>query len=261
VKKFLLFFVLVIIISLVSVNVTAAQSDSFNLQEGIVDVYLNGDGTARIEYTFTFQNNPGASPIEFVDVAFPPYTTVNENNITATVDGQPVSYISSSEYQGSGDGVAVALGEGSIPPGSTGTVKVVLGEVGGLIFQDSQDGAYASIEFSPAYFKTAYGSTKWTVNFHLPPGVGAEEPRWHAAPSGFPEQPDAYLDEEGRVTYSWTNENAQGNREYKFGASFPASVVSEGIVRQPDLAQSLGTNWDSIVKCVQGRSPHQGIGR
>ncbi len=246
-KRIFFLFSFVVIICLISVSAAAAQSYSFNLQEGTADVYLNEDGSSKIVYTYLFRNSPGASPIEYVDVSFPSYTTVNEGKITASVDGQPVSYISSSEYEGSGDGVAIALGAGSIPPGGTGSVNVVLEEVGGLIFQDSQDEAYASVEFSPAYFETAYGTTKWTVNFHLPPGVTSEQPRWHSAPSGFPEQPEAFLDEEGRVTYSWVNENAQGNKEYRFGASFPSSAVIQGIVRQPDLAQSLGTNWDSLV--------------
>lgn len=238
---------LVIIICLISVSAAAAQSYSFNLQEATADIFINEDGSSRIEYTYLFRNSPGASPIEYVDVSFPPYTAVNESRISATVDGQPVSYISSSEYEGSGNGVAVALGSGAIPPGGSGSVNVIMEEVNGLIFQDSQDAAYASFEFSPAYFEPAYGTTKWTVNFHLPPGVTPEQPRWHSAPGGFPEQPEAYIDDAGRVTYSWVNENAQGNKEYRFGASFPSSAVPAGIVRQPDVAQSLGTSWDNLV--------------
>ncbi len=236
-----------VVVAFLSFGVASAQDYSFNLQEGTADVFINTDGSARIEYTFVFNNDPGASPIEYVDVAFPSYTNVDQGSISATVDGQDVSYISASEYQGSGSGVAVALGSGSIPPGASGTVKVTLGNVTGLIFQDSQDANYAGLEFSPAYFSTANGQTNWMVNFHLPPGVKPEEPRWHTAPSGWPEQPETYLDEQGRVTYSWNNPAAQGNREYVFGASFPASYLPAGIVRQPDVAQSLGTDWGTIT--------------
>jgi hypothetical protein len=243
--RFLIFSL--VLLSLLTFTGALAQDYSFNLQEGVVDVFLNGDGTARIEYAFTFNNDPGASPIEFVDVAFPSYTDVDVSSITATVGDQPVEYISSGEYQGDGSGVAVALGAASIPPGATGTVHVNIGNVKGLIFQDSQDANLASFEFSPDYFTTAHGTTKWTVNFHLPPGVTPEEPRWHASPNGWPAQPETYLDQDGRVTYTWTNEAAQGDKEYKFGASFPIKYLPAGIVRQPDVAQSLGTDWGSLT--------------
>ena len=246
-KKLTPILLLISIIFFLSFTSAFAQSYSFNIPEASADVFLNGDGTAKIEYTYVFQNDPGASPIDFVDVSFPSYTNVDTNSITATIDGQPVSYISSGEYQGTGSGVAIALGSGTIPPGGTGTLQVTIGSVSGLIFQDSQDANYASTEFSPAYFETAHGDTKWTVSFHLPTGVTPEEPRWHAAPSGFPAQPEATLDQDGRVTYTWTNAAARGNREYKFGASFPSKVLPAGIVRKPDVAQSLGTDWGSLT--------------
>lgn len=245
-KRWYFLTIIPIILTLLAFSAASAQAYSFNLQEGIADVYLNGDGTASIDYTYVFQNDLGASPIEYVDVAFPSYTNVNVNSISATVDGQPVTSISTSGYEGSGSGVALYLGSNAIPPGQQGTVKVTIGEVQGLIFQDSQDANYASTEFSPAYFQPAHGTTKWTVSFHLPVGVTPDEPRWHSAPSGFPSQPETYLDNQGRVTYTWTNDNASGNREYQFGASFPSKYLAAGVVRQPDLAQSLGTNWSSI---------------
>jgi len=239
--------VLLIVFTLLTFTSVFAQDYSFNLSEGTVDLFLNGDGTARIEYTFVFQNDPAGAPIEYVDVAFPSYTDVDVNSISATIDGQPVSYISTSEYEGDGSGVAVALGSNAVPPGGTGTVKVVFGNVTGLVFQDSQDANYASTEFSPAYFKTAHGDTIWTVNIHLPVGVTSEEGRWHGAPGGWSEQPETYLDTEGRVTYSWTNAAAGGNKEYKFGASYPSTYLPAGTVQQPDVAQSLGTDWGTLT--------------
>ncbi len=213
----------------------------------MVDLFLNADGTARILYTFFFQNDPNGAAIEYADIAFPSYTNVDVNSISATIDGQPVSYISTSEYEGDGSGVAIALGANSIPPGGTGTLQVELGNVSGLVFQDSQDANYASTEFSPAYFKPAYGDTNWTVNIHLPVGVTSDEGRWHSAPGGWPEQPEAYLDEEGRVTYSWTNATARGNKEYQFGASYPSTYLPADTVQQPDVAQSLGTDWGTLM--------------
>ena len=246
-RKIFIIIPTICLITILASSIAFAQSYSFNLSEGVADVYLNEDGSARIEYTYNFQNDPFAVPIEFVDLAFPSYTDVDINSISASVNGQPAAYISTGEYEGDGSGVAISLGSGSIPPGASGVVNATLGDVRGMIFQDSTDENYASSEFSPAYFKTANGNTKWTVSFHLPAGVMPEEPRWHASPTGFPEQPETYLDEEGRVTYTWVNENAQGDREYKFGASFPSTYLPAGIVRTPDLAQSLGVDWGALV--------------
>lgn len=225
-----------------------AQSYYFNLQELVVDVFLNTDGSATIVYAFTFQNNPSGATIEYVDVAYPSYADVNFSSITADVNGEPVNNFSESDYQGSGNGVAIGLGSLSIPPGETGTVNVRLGDVRGLMFQDSQDENYASFEFSPAYFDSSvvYGPENITVRFHLPPGVQPEQPRWHGSPSGWAEQPETYLDDEGRATYVWTNAEARGDKEYQFGASFPKEVLAADVVRRPDLAQSFETDWDTI---------------
>ena len=64
------------------------------------------------------------------------------------------------------------------------------------------------------------------VNFHLPPGVTADEPRYHDR-----EFTEAYF-EDDRVVYSWVDGNAQGDREYVFGASFPQRVLAEGVVQK-----------------------------
>ncbi|HFD40795.1 MAG TPA: hypothetical protein ENJ31_13210, partial [Anaerolineae bacterium] len=48
-----------------------AQDYSFNVQENRVHVYINGDGTVEIVYDITFANDPGAHPIDVVDIGFP----------------------------------------------------------------------------------------------------------------------------------------------------------------------------------------------
>lgn len=245
-KKITLSLCLILLSLLIFTPIAYAQTYSFNLREGTANLYINSDGTVRIDYVYTFINDAFASPIEFVDVSFPSYVSVNQSDINATINGQPVSYISASEYQGDGRGVAIALGSNSIQPGDTGEVKVTIDNINGLIFQDNQDANYASLEFSPAYFSTANGTTQWTVTIHFPPEVQPEEPRWHASPSGWQPEPYTELDEQGRVTYTWVNETARGDREYQFGVSFPSSILPAGIVQTPDIAQALETDWDTI---------------
>jgi hypothetical protein len=227
-----------------------AQSYSFSLDRETVNVFWNQDGTLAIDYLFTFTNQPGAHVIDFVDVGLP-NGTYNFDAITADVGGNPVRI--STDYQGSGDGVAVDLGGFAIQPGGSGTVHVLIPQVSDVLHPDSGDDQYASAVFSPTWFGGQYvnGSTDLTVTFHLPPGVRPEEPRWHAAPSGFPSEPETALDDSGRVTYTWHSASASGSTQYQFGASFPKSYVpASAIVTAPAfdfsglvsaIVNSLGT--------------------
>ena len=228
----LLTMVLAIILALSITTSALAQTYSFRLDREVVNVYWNADGTMSLDYVFTFTNQPGASPIDFVDVGLP-----NENytftSITADVDGVPVPI--SQDYQGQGTGIAVELGAQAIQPGDTGTVHVYVGELRNVLFQDDRDGNYASAVFSPTWFGSEFvvGDTDLTVTYHLPPGVQPDEPRWHAAPAGFPSEPQTGFDAQGRIIYTWSNPTASGSRKYSFGALFPKAYVPASAIATP----------------------------
>lgn len=212
-----------------------AQDYYFQLPVKTVDVYWNEDGTQSLYYVYVFENDPSGHIIDYVDVALP-NNSFDENSISAEVDGNPVYDISRSGYQGTGQGVAIGLGSYAIPPGGRGTVKVFIGVVRNVLYQDSQDENYASAVFAPNTFlsNVIYGTTDITVTFHLPPGVKPDEPRWHEAPAGFPPEPERGLDEQGRIYYSWRNPTADGSKVYTFGASFPKSYVPESSIVRPN---------------------------
>ena len=227
-----------------------AQDYYFQLPQLTIDVYWNADGTQSLDYTFVFVNDPSGHAIEYVDLGLP-NSDFDESSISASVDGIPVYYVSRSEFQGEGsDGVAVGLGSSSIPPGQTGTVRIFVGKVENVLYNDSEDSNYASAVFKNAYFVSSIvdGQTDLTVTFHLPPGVQPEEPRWHAAPSGFPEEPQTGFDGEGRITYSWQNTNASADTQYEFGASFPKSYVpASAIVRFNPFAWIGRISFESLI--------------
>ncbi len=238
----------IILLALVALTFNSAQAADylFRLNDMHVNVFVNQDGTASIDYVFSFINNPSASPIEFVDVGMP-VNRYSLNDVTADVDGNSVSV--SSDYQGSGGiGFAVSLGSRAIPPGGNGRVHVYVPNVGPWLRFDDSDKNYASFVFDTTYFGRQYveGSTSTTVSFHLPPGVQPGEPRWHAAPSGFPSEPTTELDDQGRVTYTWTNPQASGAEAYQFGASFPAKYVPSSAISQPSIWEALGISQDQL---------------
>lgn len=228
----LLTIALLFIVALSTTTRVLAQTYSFSLDQQVVEVYLNSDGTMALDYLFTFTNQPGADEIDFVDVGLP-NDSYSYNSISADVDGAPVSI--STDYQGSGSGVAVDLGASAIQPGDTGTVHVFVGNISNVFYQDDNDENYASAVFSPTWFGSEYvvGDTDLSVTFHLPPGVKPEEPRWHNAPSGFPSEPETGIDAEGRVTYTWRNPTASGSRQYEFGASFPKTYIPATAIVTP----------------------------
>ncbi len=229
------FLILVLLLCLFASGKALAQDYSFSLPKEVVNIYWNEDGSASVDYVFDFHNSNGAPSIEYVDVGVK-NNLFNVSNISADVDGESLSNFSTSDFQGTGgSGVAVGLGSHAIPPGKTGAVHVFIYKIKQVLYPDSQDASYASAVYAPSYFGSQYvhGTTDLTVTFHLPPGVKPEEPRWHAAPSGFPSQPVTGVDDQGRGTYTWNNPQASGSSYYEFGASFPKSYVPASAIVQP----------------------------
>ncbi|MFM8321310.1 MAG: hypothetical protein ACKOC5_10375 [Chloroflexota bacterium] len=224
-----------------------AQSYLFTLDELRAVVDLQADGSASIDYWFTFTNAPGAHAIDFVDVGMP-NDRFSMVGVQADVDGFPVS-VSRSDYAGNGSGFAFVLGREEIRPGASRTVHVHVPDAGGWLRYDSQADDYASFAFMPTYFCREFvqGSTQISVTIVFPPGVQPDEPRWHEAPGGFPATPGSGVDEQGRVFYQWINQSASGAGQYDFGVSFPASYVPASAVTRPSLAETLGISEDTLL--------------
>ena len=224
-KRRLLTTILVLVFALSMPLSVLAQDYYFSLDKMTVDVYWNEDGTSSLDYYLTFTNQPSGHAIEYVDVGMP-NSSFDFNSIQAEINGSALKI--SRDFQGSGgSGFAVEMGSYAIPSGGTGTVRVYVGRVNDVLYKDDKDENYVSAVFAPLYFQSNVitGNTDITVTYHLPPGVQPEEPRWHSAPSGFPSEPLTGFDAQDRITYTWYNPNADGSRQYKFGASFPKSYV------------------------------------
>ena len=255
-RRFFYFLSIITLLLLITTPATA-QDYYFQLPKLTVDAYWNSDGTLSLDYTYNFVNTSSGHTIEYVDLGLP-NSNYSDSNISASVNGNPVYDISSSGFQGSGsDGVAIGLGQYSINPGASGTVQVHVDKISGVLYQDSQDKNYASAVFDPAYFESSIvaGSTDLMVTFHLPPGVKPEEPKWHAWPDGFPSEPVADLDSEGRVTYTWENTNANGSTQYEFGASFPKSYIPAGVIVTVNPFAGIGRFLSSAILpiiCIGG---------
>lgn len=248
IKKIALGFVL--IFCLLTRTSAFAQTYLFQVTSESVDVYWNDDGTLTVAYQFAFQNSPHADAIDVVDIGAPT-PNYDMGKVTASIDGNPLSRIEKSPYVK--NGVAVDLGQYAIPPGGNGVLQVVINNIQNVLYVDSEDSNYASAVFVPTWFGSEYvqGTTNLTVTYHLPSGVQPQEPRWHAAPPGFPEQPSTGFDQNGHITYTWTNPAASAATEYQFGASFPKKYVPEtAIVAQSVNLSAIIESLLTIIICI-----------
>ena len=238
---------LVLVFALIPFGSALAQDYYFSVVAERVDVYWESDGTLTLEYEIIFRNGDNAHVIDVVDLGLP-NDTYSVSNIEATFNNQPIAYIEpQSEYIETGPAIYFS---NPLPPNGTGTFRARITDISDVLYTDSQDENYVSAVFIPNYFGSefVFGPSDITVVYHLPPGVQPEEPRWHTADHpGFPEEPVTGFDPDGRITYTWRNENASASTEYLFGASFPKSYVPADAVSEPDIFQSMGIDPEFLV--------------
>ena len=252
IKKFAPSLLLTLVLLSAAISPAIGQTYIFSVDQANVDAYYNSDGTLELDYVYVFNNSASADPIDYVDIGLP-NGNFSVGNITAEVDGKPITDISVADPQNlaaGGTGFTLALHGDSINPGSTGTVTARITGITGVFYAynkgDVKD--YASVRFSPNFFGSSFvtGSTNMRVSLHLPEGVTPDEPQYEENNSGWPGSPvpQAELDQAGRVTYTWSYPNASSSSRYEFAAAFPAKYI-------PSDALSVGVSFDpSILICL-----------
>jgi len=243
---------LCLILIFTSFTSAAAQTYLFQVENEVVNVFINADGTTSIEYTIDFYNEQSADPIDFVDIGLP-NSSYDLSSITAEVDGKPISHIKRSQYVN--PGIELGLGSDAIGPGDRGQVHVWIGQVSNMLFKTNieEKGEYASFNFVPNYFGSQYvrGSTKLEVTIFLPPGIQPEEPVYYT-PINWPgvDEPVSFIDDQDRVYYTWSAEDANAYSQYTFGAAFPVSKVPEGVAQsEPVAAPSSSVDLGDTFCC------------
>jgi hypothetical protein len=221
-------------------TIVYAADYSFQVPRAQINLFVNKDGTATIEYYYDFINRAGAHGIDFVDVGMPQTDDYDMKSITADVNGNPISDIQKSEYVK--PGIALGLGKYTIPGGGSGRVHVRIGVVRKIFFKSDltqEKEPYASISFSPNWFDSqfTYGVTDYTMNILFPKDLLSEEPRYHI-PQSWPgsQAPFTGVDEtSGLKFYSWKSTSANAYTQYIFGASFPARLIPEATIQTKPL--------------------------
>jgi len=221
----------ILLLSLLSVPLVLAQSYRFSLDENISHVYINQDGSVDVEYWLTFTCQPGAHAIDIMDIGMPNGHYVLDSAV-ADIGGVQLTDIRPSEYVK--PGVEVHLSYDSIKPGKQGTLHFRI-NVGHMVYRDSEDADYASVEFSPTWFGSQYvtGTTHQEVHFHFPPGVTGDETKWHYR------EFTSWDTVDDRLVFTWVNPSARGDQQTLYGVSFPKRYVDT--VYSPEWARALAT--------------------
>jgi hypothetical protein len=219
----------IILASILLLSVTAhAQEYRFGVQRNVSWLVVNPDGQADLFYELTFFCELGAHPIDIVDIGMP-NASYQLESAAARVGEDPVMDIRVSEIV-KPYGVEVHLEQKTINPGDSGTLFFNI-HLNHILYTDNLDKSFASFEFSPTWYGAKYvmGSTYLECNFMFPQGVKTEQPLYHDK-----QFTTAWFDTiEKRVIYRWVMENAQPDKQYTFGASFPAKFVDKSSIKKP----------------------------
>ncbi len=199
-------------------GIAQAQDYRFTVDRNLVSVYIQEDSSIDIVYDITYTCDPGAHPIDIVDVGLP-NDSYDLSSAKATINGQPVTAIRESEWLDIG--VEVHLGSNTIMPGETGTLHLEINNPR-MVYQDSQEEEHASVRFYPHAYDSAnvHGTTYLEVTIYFPPGVQPDETRY------LQEFTQAYMDGD-RPVMVWVSEQARPDQQYQFGVSFPKRYVRE----------------------------------
>ncbi len=192
-----------------------AQSYSFAVPELLMDVYVQTDASIHVVYDITFKNNPGAHPIDIVDIGTPK-DTYNLSTMTASIDGVPLQTIRDSTYIDVG--VEIPLREHQIPPGGTGTLHVEF-DIPDFVYQDTTRDDYASMRITPTWFESGLvtGSGYTRVTIHTPSGVDPEDVLYQNEKQPFD---DKFVSGD-RTVVVWEWQNVPATEERMVGVSFP----------------------------------------
>ncbi len=169
-------FATAVLLVLVVASNLQAQGYRFQVQQMDLEVFLQPDASARLDYKIVFQNAPDGRPIDIVDIGLP-HAGYSIATMQAFLDGNPLGGIQRSTYIDVG--VEVPLGRYAIPPGQSGTLTFRC-TMPNMVYEDLTDANYASFQIKPTWFDPSLqiGTTDLRIGIHLPEGVQADEVRY-----------------------------------------------------------------------------------
>lgn len=195
-----------------------AASYGFQVPTETVWVRVNTDSSLDFWYTVEFQCDPGAAPIDIVDMGMP-NTNYYLSECAASIDGHSLEEIKPSTVVT--PGVEVHLNEFAIQPGKSGKFQFH-GKNPRMVYSDTSRPGYASMQFKNTWWgdQYAHGNTSLSFSIQFPRGVKPNETVWHQI------QYNSTSVNEDCIVFTWDNASAVPYEGYVYGVSFPAIYVS-----------------------------------
>jgi hypothetical protein len=214
-------------------SLTSAQDYSFSVPKLQMGVTVQPDGSARIDYLIEFYNNPGARPIDIVDIGTP-HAGYRLGDIQAWIADQPLHDIRPSTAIRIG--FEVHLGNDKIMPGKTGMLHVVF-MIPKMVYQDTTRKDYASLRIKPTWFDDNYlkGNTHIQVTIRLPDEVDLEKVIHQGLPFTM-KRPF-----EGKKVVGWDFPTVRLDGTHEVAVSFPKGMMH--VI--PQTALDLLLKWFS----------------
>ena len=196
----------------------------FKVNDLRAEVTVRQDAKVEIRYAITFTPLPGSHAVDIVDIGMPS-KNYDLGSARAAIAGTPLADIRDSEYVK--PGIEVHLGGAKIVPGQTKTLEFSI-LVSSLVFADSEDAGFASMQFKSTWYDAKYVSgnaESIEIRFNLPPGTRPDDVRYHAfGRSDY--RPSETFFENDRVSYCWRWSDRPATVPYAVGASFPRNLVA-----------------------------------
>jgi hypothetical protein len=219
---------LLALLALLPASGVMAQDYNFSVPELRMQVFIQPDASVHIVYDITFSNY--GSPIDIVDIGTP-HDNYDLSNFSASIDGQPLTGIYTSEYIDTG--VEIHLRDKAIPIGEKGTLHVEF-TMPDMVYEDTTQDGYASFQITPTWFDSSLvrGSSDVWILVHMLPGVQPDDVLYQDVPFS-----DKVIFEEHTVVgWRWPEGSATGPN--RVGVSFPTTGMTR-VVEQSLLDITL----------------------
>lgn len=213
------------LIALLTSSDGVAQSYRFQVSEMDLQVHVQPNASARIEYRIVFKNQRTARPIDIIDIGLP-HRDYSISNMKASIDGAALSSIRKSEYIDVG--VEVPLGGRQIAPGNQGTFRFEA-LMPDMVYQDTTDKSRASLQMTPTWFdpQLQVGRTHLKIAVHLPPGVSPEEVTYHDQQTAYHQKVLFGEGDQQHVVLGWDwPQHSLSSSNPKIGVSFPKRTMN-----------------------------------
>jgi hypothetical protein len=219
----------------------------FKVNDLKAELTVQPDSSVNIHYAITFSPEAGSHPIDIVDIGMP-NESYDIGTARASIAGIELRDIRNSEYVK--PGVEIHLGSSEIRPGQTGTLEFFI-KAGQMIYLDSDDSAFAALQFKSTWFDSKYVSGKARqieIKINMPVGSNPELVKYHTFGRA-DYQPSETFFQDNRVSYIWRWIEQPATAPFVAGASFPKNLVAA--VSAP-VKKSLGKIFFVMIAAFIG---------